>query len=44
MCNAIIGVLQDLSKRGYKESPKEVAEIMNKIFENAFDRFFIMMS
>ncbi|TXO15034.1 TetR/AcrR family transcriptional regulator, partial [Staphylococcus aureus] len=21
---------------GYKESPKEVAEIMNKIFENAF--------
>ncbi|MDT3117142.1 TetR/AcrR family transcriptional regulator [Staphylococcus aureus] len=36
MSNAIIGVLQDWVKRGYKESPKEVAEIMNKIFENAF--------
>lgn len=36
MCNAIIGVLQAWVKRGYKESPKEVAEIMNKIFENAF--------
>ncbi|HGO3431674.1 TPA: TetR/AcrR family transcriptional regulator [Staphylococcus aureus] len=36
MSNAIIGVLQDWVKRGDKESPKEVAEIMNKIFENAF--------
>lgn len=36
MSNAVIGVLQDWVIRGYKESPKEVAEIMNKIFVNAF--------
>lgn len=36
MSNAIFGVLQDWVKRGCVETPKEVATIMNKIFENAF--------
>lgn len=36
MSNAIFGVLQDWSKRGCKETPKEVASIMNHIFTIAF--------
>ncbi|BGE81641.1 TetR/AcrR family transcriptional regulator [Staphylococcus petrasii] len=36
MSNAIFGVLQDWVKRGCVETPKELATIMNKIFENAF--------